>query len=106
VAVTQLRLTERNAVSSGQEEFVVLRSTAAGTIVLPAVCRHRGGPLNLATFDARAAVCPWHDSRTRCPAPRSRRSPFVLVRRGRTVTLVGRDVERTYRLPVLRPREQ
>lgn len=101
MAVTRLCLTDSNAFTSDQGEFVVLRSPASGTIVLPVVCWHRGGPLNLATFAGQAAVCPWHGNQTRCPSPRSRRSPFVLVRRGRAVTLIGRHVERTYRLPVL-----
>lgn len=104
MAVTRLCLAGNNAFTSDRGDFVVLHSPAAGTMVLPVVCRHRGGPLNLATFNAQAAVCPWHGNQTRCPSPRSRRSPFVLVRTGRMVTLIGRDVERTYRLPVLNER--
>jgi hypothetical protein len=101
VGVTRLVLGDRNAFTAASREFVVRHSRAAGTVILPSVCRHRGGPLNLGVLDSGSVVCPWHDTRTRCPSPASRRSPFVFVRSGRAVTVVGVGAERTYHLPVL-----
>ncbi|MBT0772920.1 Rieske 2Fe-2S domain-containing protein [Kineosporia sp. J2-2] len=99
--MTRLRLDGLNSFTSDTQEFVV-RAGPTGTVIMPRVCHHRGGPLNLGEFDGNAVVCPWHRTRTRCPRPGSRRAPFVFVRSGREVTLVGSPaVERIYRTTVL-----
>ncbi|WP_147268597.1 Rieske (2Fe-2S) protein [Sphaerisporangium album] len=66
----------------------VYARTAKGSFVMPALCPHRGGPLNLAEVDATGgrAVCPWHERAT--SITRLRRKGIPAVRRGNTVTAV------------------
>lgn len=79
----------------------VYARTAEGSFVMPALCPHRGGPLNLAELTPQGdrLVCPWHSGRTSLARLR-RQVPSV--RNGNTVTAVlavppGTDVERGYR---------
>jgi nitrite reductase (NADH) small subunit len=51
-----------NCVVIGEEPYVYAR-TPLGAFVLPARCRHRGGPLHLARLERGRLrlVCPWHE---------------------------------------------
>ncbi|MFL6138159.1 MAG: Rieske (2Fe-2S) protein [Frankiaceae bacterium] len=86
-----------NCVTVDGTPYVHVR-TSAGSFVMAARCRHRGGPLNLAAHDpaGRRLVCPWHGG-TRSVAALLRLVPAV--RRGGTVTAVlphDATAERSY----------
>lgn len=79
----------------------VYASTAHGSFVMPALCPHRGGPLNLAelTPEGDRLVCPWHSGKTSLARLR-RQVPSV--RNGNVVTAIlaaasDTDVELRYR---------
>lgn len=76
-----------NCVVIEDEPFVYAR-TRLGAFVLPARCRHRGGPLHLARLERgeQRLVCPWHDRRS--SVSRCLRSGIPSVRRGGRVTAV------------------
>lgn len=77
----------RNCVVIDGEPFVYAR-TRLGAFVLPARCRHRGGPLHLAglAHGVPRLVCPWHERCT--PVARLLEAGIPAVRRGRRVTAV------------------
>jgi nitrite reductase (NADH) small subunit len=62
--------------------------TELGSFVMPARCRHRGGPLHLARFDPGLGVlvCPWHERLT--SVHKALTAGIPAVRRGSTVTAV------------------
>lgn len=66
----------------------VYASTELGGFVLPARCPHRGGPLHLATVDARSyrLICPWHGGAN--SVRRMIRQALPAVRRGDRVSIV------------------
>jgi hypothetical protein len=78
-----------NCVTVGDVPYVYAR-TPEGSFVMPARCRHRGGPLHLATRDGDRGrlVCPWHGRIT--PVSRLMRQ-VPAVRRGNVVTAVLPD---------------
>jgi hypothetical protein len=67
--------------------YVYVR-TAQGSMVTPALCVHRGGPLHLATAKSGGTflVCPWHGQATATRLLFRRSIPAV--RRGGVVTAV------------------
>jgi phenylpropionate dioxygenase-like ring-hydroxylating dioxygenase large terminal subunit len=77
----------RNCVVIDGEPFVYAR-TRLGSFVLPARCRHRGGPLHLAALehDRLRLVCPWHERRSSVAG--CLRAGIPSVRRGEQVTAV------------------
>jgi Rieske 2Fe-2S protein len=78
-----------NCVVIDGEPFVYAR-TRLGSFVLPARCRHRGGPLHLAEL-ARGVprlVCPWHERCT--PVSKWLAAGVPAARRGNVVTAVFR----------------
>ncbi len=101
MGVTQLDLRERTAFTSGGKEYVFLQRDGGSGVIVPSVCPHRGGPINLGVCDDTGIVCPWHLTRMRLPASGSRRAPHVFVRNGSVVTIVGPDVDEVRRVPVL-----
>jgi nitrite reductase (NADH) small subunit len=101
MGVTTLDLRETAGFLSGGTAYVFLLRDGRPGAIVPSTCPHRGGPLNLGTCEDEAVVCPWHHTRTRVPAVASRRAPFVFVRDGATVTLVGPPVQDRRRVPVL-----
>lgn len=100
MGVSALDLRERTAFTSAGKEYVFLVRESGGVIV-PSVCPHRGGPINLGACDDTSVVCPWHHTRMRLPATGGRRAPHVFVRNGPVVTIVGPDVDDVRRLSVL-----
>lgn len=66
----------------------VFARTEFGSFVLPARCRHRGGPLNLGRLESGGAelVCPWHEQST--SVTKLLRTSMPAVRRGNSVTVV------------------
>jgi nitrite reductase/ring-hydroxylating ferredoxin subunit len=76
-----------NCVVVEGEPFVFARSRL-GAFVLPARCRHRGGPLHLAALerDRPRLICPWHERRS--SVARCLSSGIPAVRRTSTVTAV------------------
>lgn len=76
-----------NCVIVDGEPFVYAR-TALGAFVLPARCRHRGGPLHLARLERGKLrlVCPWHELRSSVAG--CLRAGIPTVRRENRVTAV------------------
>jgi Rieske [2Fe-2S] domain len=76
-----------NCVEVAGMPYVYAR-TPRGSFVLPARCKHRGGPLHLATLDheGRRMVCPWHGRST--ATSRLIREGIPAVRMGNVVTAV------------------
>jgi hypothetical protein len=101
VDVTTVDLARTNTVTTADGPMSILWSPGRGHFLVPATCRHRGGPLHLGDCaDDTFVVCPWHGGRTRVPAAGSRRAPLAFVRVGRRLTLVGAAVREQSRLPV------
>lgn len=101
MAVEVLDTEITNSFTSNGHRFVVRHDPRrATTTILSATCKHRGGPINLGHFEDGVIVCPWHGYKTRCPAAGSRKSPFVFVRSGWRVTVIGASIETTRHLPV------
>jgi hypothetical protein len=76
-----------NCVVIDDQPFVYA-STRLGAFVLPARCRHRGGPLHLGRLESREQrlVCPWHERRS--SVARCLRAGIPSVRHGGRVTAV------------------
>lgn len=100
MGVTRLDLQDTAGFTSDGTEYVFLLRKGRGVIV-PSTCPHRGGPVNLGVCEEGAVVCPWHRTRVRLPSTGTRRAPFVFVRNGPVVTLLGPEVSTRRRLPVL-----
>lgn len=90
----------RSCVEAAGAAYVYVR-TAQGSFVMPALCQHRGGPLNLAelTPEGNRLICPWHSGKTSLARLR-RQVPSV--RSGNAVTAIltappDTDIEFRYR---------
>ena len=101
MGVTRLDLRTTTGFVSGGVSYVFLVRDDGPSVIIASTCPHRGGPVNLGACDGDAVICPWHQTRLRLPAMASRRVPFVFVRDGAIVTLVGPPVQELVRLPVL-----
>ncbi|MEU5219189.1 Rieske 2Fe-2S domain-containing protein [Streptomyces sp. NPDC020807] len=78
-----------NCVVLGDDSYVYAR-TEHGSFVLATKCPHRGGPLNLASFEeggrGNRLVCPWHERAT--SVTKAIRAGIPAVRHGDRVTAV------------------
>lgn len=79
-----------NCVVLGDNSYVYAR-TEHGSFVLATRCPHRGGPLNLATFEEGRSrlVCPWHERAT--SVTKTIKAGVPAVRHGDRVTAVLPD---------------
>jgi len=56
---------ETNFLIAGDATFFLLETEAGRHALVEGKCRHRGGPLHLASPDekGRKLICPWHEAR-------------------------------------------
>jgi nitrite reductase (NADH) small subunit len=91
--VVRFQPEEVNLLESEGRRYFVFSLDGHTFFLVGADCPHRGGPLHLGRWDARACAirCPWHDRAIPLAALRQRAVPVVWRRDGAVAVLPGQE---------------